>query len=56
MGGFKNNNGDENKIMMIDIQDLLDELEELAWNHADSYKIRNKIDEWREEHSNDTKI
>lgn len=59
MGGFKNNNGDENKIMMIDIQDLLDELEELAWNHADSYKInkiRNKIDEWLEEHSNDTKI
>lgn len=44
---------------MKDIQDLLDELEDLTWNHADSYKInkvRNKIDEWLEEHSNDTEI
>lgn len=34
---------------MRSIQDLLDELEDLAWNHADSYKInkiRNKIDDW----------
>ncbi len=34
---------------MKDIQDYLDELEDSAWNHEDSYKIsriRNKIDEW----------
>ncbi|MFM1542037.1 hypothetical protein ABGF49_07425 [Helcococcus ovis] len=34
---------------MRSIQDLLDELEDLAWNHADSYRIkeiRNKIDYW----------
>lgn len=36
---------------MKDIQDYIDELEDLAWNHADSYKINNirdKIDEWIE--------
>lgn len=44
---------------MGDIQDLLDELEDLAWNHADSYKVnkvRNKIDDWIKENTNDTKV
>lgn len=36
------------------IQDYLDELEDAAWNHSDSYKInsiRNKIDEVLHSHT-----
>lgn len=44
---------------MKDIEDYIDELEDLAWSNADSYKInevRNKITDWYYEEKERLKI